>query len=214
MTGVMQHQQNLRVVLLGIDGAGKTTVARTVLRALQDEGQSGHLFRNPGGRRTLNRWASHFSTTAEALLGVRALDALESCLRVCAVVRSEWSARRLLPDGGVVIFDRHLWCQLALREVRGLRGGVVLPWLLRALPQPDLVVYLGVEPIVAMDRIASRATDEETLEFLTGLDAAYRSLEEFSGFVEIDGNGSSGEAAAAFQAIVHDRLLRTGLPAL
>lgn len=212
MTGVQSRPQDLRVVLLGLDGAGKTTVARAVVRSLQQQGQAAYLYRNPGGRRTLNRWAAPYAASAEALVGSRLLDAVETSLRIGSVLRSALSARQQIQKGSVVIFDRHLWCQLALRKVRGLRAGVVLPWLLRVLPQPDLVVYLEVDPGVAVERISSRATDEETLEFLTELDAAYRSLSEFPRFVAIDGNGSSEEAAAAMLALVDRRRSRIVQP--
>ncbi|GAB3534822.1 dTMP kinase [Arthrobacter tecti] len=187
MTGIPGNPQVLRVVLLGIDGAGKTTVARTLMRELATRGVEAELYRNPGGRRTLNRWASRYSATAESLLGVRVLDALETMLRILAVLRSTFRARR---RRGVVVFDRHLHCQLALRKVRGLSAGRLLRWLMKLLPQPDLVIYLSVEPHAAYARIASRATDEETLEFLASLDAAYRSLPDFGTFVVLDGNGS------------------------
>lgn len=40
--------------------------------------------------------------------------------------------------------DRYLYCQLALRNVRGLPPGRLLPWLIRHLPQPDLVVLFDI----------------------------------------------------------------------
>ncbi|NJC23342.1 dTMP kinase [Arthrobacter pigmenti] len=209
MTGIPGNPQVLRVVLLGIDGAGKTTVARTLMRELAAQSVETELYRNPGGRRTLNRWASRYSATAESLLGVRVLDALETMLRVLAVLRSTFRARR---RRGVVVFDRHLSCQLALRKVRGLSAGRLIPWLLKLLPQPDLVVYLSVEPRVAHARIASRATDEETLEFLSALDAAYRSLPGFDTFAVLDGNGSAQSTAHALFSLIERRLSRTAFP--
>lgn len=203
MTGVSGNPQVLHVVLLGIDGAGKTTAARSVVRELKERGIEAELFRNPGGRRTLNRWAARHSRTAEALLGSHLLDSVESTLRVLAVLRSTLRARR---RRGVVIFDRHLQCQLALRLVRGLPAGVVLPWLLRVLPQPDLVVYLSVDPRTAQARIAFRNTDEETLEFLTALDAAYRRLPGSGRFALVDANGTGPETAAALRLQIEARL--------
>lgn len=203
MTAVSGNPQVLRVVLLGIDGAGKTTAARSVVRELHERGIEAELFRNPGGRRTLDRWAARHSRTAEAMLGSRRLDAIESTLRVLAVLRSTLQARR---RRGVVLFDRHLQCQLALRLVRGLPASVVLPWLLRVLPQPDLVVYLSVDPRTAQARIAFRNTDEETLEFLTSLDAAYRQLPEFGRYAFVDANGTGPETAAALRTHIEARL--------
>ncbi|WP_299168905.1 dTMP kinase [uncultured Arthrobacter sp.] len=209
MTHFTRNPQVLRVVLLGIDGAGKTTAARSVLRKLREHGIEAELLRNPGGRRTLDRWASRHSRTAEALLGPRVLDTIESCLRVLAVLRSTLQARR---RRGVVLFDRHLQCQLALRQVRGLPAGRLVPWLLRVLPQPDLVVYLDVDPRAALARITSRNTDMESLEFLTALDAAYRQLPGFETYALVDANGTAAEIAAALWTQIASRLLPSGPP--
>jgi dTMP kinase len=203
MTGIPGNPQVLRVVLLGIDGAGKTMAARSVVRQLRERGNEAELFRNPGGRRTLDRWAARHSRTAEALLGPHLLDVLESSLRVLTVLRSTLQARR---RRGVVIFDRHLQCQLALRQVRGLPHGRLLPWLLRVLTQPDLVVYVSVGPHTALARIASRNTDEETIEFLTALDASYRQLPDFGSYTLVDANGTEAETAAALLKQVEARL--------
>lgn len=203
MTRLPRNPQVLRVVLLGIDGAGKTTAARSVLQALSERGLESALFRNPGGRRTLDRWASQHSHTAESLLGTRLLDALETSFRVLAVMRSTLQARR---RHGVVLSDRHLQCQLALRHVRGLPPGTLLPWLLQVLPRPDLVVYLSVDPGTARARIASRNTDDETLEFLTALDAAYRQLPSFGQYTLVDANGTGAETAAALLSKLEARL--------
>lgn len=209
MTRFPRNPQVLRVVLLGIDGAGKTTAARLVLGELREDGIEAELFRNPGGRRTLDRWASRHSHTAQSVLGIHLLDAVESSLRVLAVLRSTLQARR---RRGVVLFDRHLQCQLALRQVRGLSPGKLLPWLLGVLPQPDLVVYLSVDPNTAQARITSRNTDEETLEFLTALDAAYRELPGFTGYTLVDADGTAAEVAAALRKQIEDRLRAPGPP--
>lgn len=203
MTQFPRNPQVLNVVLLGIDGAGKTTVARTVIQELHERGIAAKLFRNPGGRRTLDRWASHRSQTAESLLGARVLDGIETGLRILAVLRSTLQSRR---RRGVVLFDRHLQCQLALRQVRGLPSGVVLPWLLRVLPPPDLVVYLSVDPHTAQARITSRNTDRETLEFLGALDTAYRRLPDFGTYQVVEADGSAAETAAKLLAQIEPLL--------
>lgn len=211
MTPFPRNPQVLRVVLLGIDGAGKTTAARSVLRKLREDGVEAELFRNPGGRRTLDRWAARHSHTAQTVLGVQLLDAVESSLRVLAVLRSTLQARR---RRGVILFDRHLQCQLALRRVRGLPAGKLLPWMLRVLPQPDLVVYLSVDPNTAQARITSRNTDKETLEFLTALDASYRQLPGFGAYTVVDANGTATEIAEALSKHLEARLLQPGSPSV
>lgn len=187
-----------RVVLAGLDGAGKTTAARTVVVTARRGGAKAVLYRNPGGRRTLDNLSRRAGISAARLLGTRGLDAVETLIRTAAVLR----VYALEVSGGLILFDRHLYCQLALRRARGLGEGTFLRWLLRVLPAPDLVVYFSVAPESAHRRILARGTDTETIEYLRGLDAAYRSLAEFGTFAVIDANGSPQEVAAGLQAAV------------
>lgn len=89
--------------------------------------------------------------------------------------------------------DRYLYCQLALRRVRGLRPGWLLPTLLRFLPTPDVVFYFDVHADTAHARVSSRAADTETLEHLTMFDNAYRALQTFPSFIVIDASHSPGQ---------------------
>ena len=99
-----------------------------------------------------------------------------------------------LPDpvasDGLVVMDRHLHCQLALRDAHGLPRGRLLPWLLRHLPQPDLVVFFDVSPRQAWARIKRRGTDQESVQFLASFSAAYSALPEYPTFVAVDADGT------------------------
>lgn len=112
---------------------------------------------------------------------------VETTIRVGHVLVNQFRAHRF---DGVVLMDRHLYCQLALRTVRGLPAGRLLPWLLRHLPQPDLVVFFDTSPRQASSRIKRRGTDHESLQFLEAFHAAYRALPQHSVFVSIDAGGT------------------------
>ena len=120
-------------------------------------------------------------------------DAVESTIRVANVLISHARARRFR---GLVVMDRHLHCQLALREAKGLPRGRVLPWLLRKLPAPDLAIHLDIDPQRAHDRIVARGTDEESLADLTALRDAYRALPEFAGFTVLDAGAAEHQVLA------------------
>ena len=94
---------------------------------------------------------------------------------------------------GLVVMDRHLYCQLALRAAPGLPRGRLLPWLLRRLPQPDLVVFFDISPRRAYDRIKRRGIDQESLPFLEAFSAAYRALPEYPTFVTVAAGGTPTE---------------------
>jgi dTMP kinase len=186
---------HLLIVLTGIDGSGKSTAAGALVSAARAEGQEALLLSNHAGRRSMSVLA--------ARLGVqwppRLADAIETAFRVVNVLVSHARARRF---SGLVVMDRHLFCQLALRKVKGLPRGHLLPWLISALPAPDAVVQLDVEPELAHQRIVARGTDAETLADLVALRDAYRSLPEYPNFVELDADCPPAEVVARLARIV------------
>lgn len=188
------------IVLTGIDGSGKSTSARALADSLRADsrGASGGaalVLSNHAGRRRM----SLLNATLGFQLPPRFADAVETTIRVANVLISHARAHRF---PGLVVMDRHLHCQLALRQTRGIPRGWLLPRLLSALPAPDVIVHLDVEPKVAHQRIVARGTDEESLEDLTALRDAYRSLPEYRDFMELDAEASSDEVLATLREIV------------
>lgn len=167
------------IVLTGIDGSGKSTAARALVAAAREDGENALLLSNHAGRRSM-------SVLSERL-GIRwprrLADAVETTFRVANVLVSHLRASHF---GGLVVMDRHLHCQLALRAAKGLRRGRLLPRLIASLPEPDAVVHLDVEPALAHRRIMARGTDSETLADLVALRDAYRSMPEYPDFVRVD----------------------------
>jgi dTMP kinase len=153
------------------------------------------LLRNHAGRRNMSQWSERSGIP----LSPRLADALETVIRTVNVLVSHARARSY---SGLVVMDRHLYCQLALRSVRGLPHGRFLPWLLKRLPAPDLVIHFDVTPEQALERVLLRGTDSETLEELTALSEGYRALPEFPGFVRIDAGGGHDEVLAALTAAI------------
>ncbi|OFI37110.1 thymidylate kinase [Arthrobacter sp. SW1] len=177
------------IVLTGIDGAGKSTAARALFESARAQGLDAMVLSNHAGRRGM----SLLSRKVGIKLPPRMADAVETAVRVTNVIINHAKARRFR---GLVIMDRHLQCQLALRQVRGIGRGRLLPWLIATLPTPDVIAYLDIEPRLALQRITERGTDEETLEDLTALRDAYRSLPEHRNFLELDAGASPEEVLA------------------
>ena len=172
------------IVLLGIDGAGKTTTAATLVAAERELGRPAIVLRNRSGR----RWLTRRSARAGVDLPVRWVDGMETVLRTANVLVTQvWAAHR----GGLVIIDRHLVCQLVLREVRGLPPGRVLPWLAVALLRADAVVVLDVAAETAQERILTRAEDHETLTYLRAARSAYLDLARTHGWSVVDATATT-----------------------
>jgi len=185
----------LLIVLTGIDGSGKTTAARALVDAARQSGKGALFLGNYAGRRQM----SLVSAGLRVHLPPRLADIPESAVRTFNVLNSHRRARRF---PGLVVMDRDLHCQLALRQMHGLPRGRVLPFLIRALPQPDLLIYLDLDPHVAHARVLARGTDSERLEDLESLDEAYRSLPEFPRFTSIPADGQPVEVLARLQAAI------------
>lgn len=186
----------LRIALIGIDGAGKSTAARQLAGLLARRGYRVKLRRNAGGRKWLDNLARRRGSTAEKLLGRRGLSLFETVVRAAALLRTLVRCR----PADIEIHDRYLYCQLALNRARECPPGRLLRLLGRVIPAPGLVLYLDVAPERALARVGSRGTDVESLEDLRAFAAGYRSLADFASFRVIDANGSPDEILARVEA--------------
>lgn len=167
------------IVLTGIDGSGKSTAARGLVAAVRAAGGNALLLSNHAGRRSMSVLGERLGIRWPGRLA----DAVETTFRVANVLVSHAKASRF---DGLVVMDRHLHCQLALRAAKGLPRGRLLPRLIAALPEPDAVVYLDVDPALAHQRIMARGTDSETLADLAALREGYRCLPEYPGLLRLD----------------------------
>lgn len=166
------------IVLTGIDGSGKTTAAHALVDSARAEGRSALLLSNHAARRRMSLLSARFGWK----VAPRVSDFVETGVRLFNVLVNHVRARQF---DGLVVMDRHLHCQLALRQASGLRRGRLLPWLLKKLPSPDLHVHFDVDPRVAHHRVMARGTDKETPADLQAFRSAYHSLPEFDGFVVV-----------------------------
>lgn len=178
------------IVLTGIDGSGKTTAAQALAR---DRGAL--LLSNYAGRRRMSLLAEGWGLRFHGRLA----DLIETTIRTFNVLVSHARAHN---RPSLVVMDRHLYCQLALRQAKGLPRGRFLPYLLRILPTPDMVIHLVVDPEQALRRVLARATDTESLEELASLDTAYRSIPEYEDFLKLDANGTPEEVLAGLSQLL------------
>lgn len=179
------------VVLLGIDGAGKTTAAAALVAAEVAAGRDALVLRNRSGRRWLARTSSRWGVEVP----VRWADRFETVVRTANVLVSRARAAR---RDGLVVIDRHLVCQLVLRQVRGLPPGRVLPWLAVRALRGAVVVVLDVPAETARARILARGQDHESLAYLRAARAAYLELAGARGWTVVDATGAPESVLARF----------------
>lgn len=167
------------VVLLGIDGSGKTTTATALAAGAQEAGVRAIVLRNRSGR----RWLARASARCGLEVPVRWADRFETGVRILNVLVSQTRAWR---REGLVIVDRHLVCQLVLRRGRGLPVGRWLPWAACRSLRPHTVVVLDVPAEIAQQRILRRGEDHESLDYLRTARTAYLELASAWGWSVVD----------------------------
>ena len=193
------------MALIGIDGAGKSTQARWLADWLDASGTPARYHRNAAGRVFFSRVAQRLGRRdAEHLLGVRLFLLVETFLRGLVITRALILSRL---TGTVAVMDRYTYCQYTSITVRGGRPGVAR-LLFRLLPQPELVFYLAVPPLVAQARVEARGKDHEDLDYLTASDVAYRGLPEAARFTVVDASADP----AAVQVSLREAVQRDLLP--
>ena len=186
----------------GIDGSGKSTQARRLSEALEEQGYQTLLTREPGGSPgaediralVLEGEPDRWSAETELLLFTAARrDHLERTIRPA------------LDAGKVVICDRFAD---STRMYQGLSRGDLRDKVdqlhdLMIAQDPDLTLLIDMDPDTGLDRALSRGTGEERFEqFGASLQTQMRTgfldlAREFSNrFIVIDGNRSVEEVAA------------------
>ncbi|MET1089682.1 MAG: thymidylate kinase [Arthrobacter sp.] len=183
------------IILLGIDGAGKSTAAREAAKLLPDTPVL--VLGNYSGRKTISALAQRFKVP----LPVHVVDVLETAIRVFNVLLNHVRAARF---DGVVIMDRHLYCQLALRKARGIRRRRAVSTLLRLLPQAQAVAYFDVSAEQAHERIVLRGEDQEDLTDLEKFRKGYRGLPWYPDFAVVDASGSTASSAGQLKQIIEE----------
>ena len=182
MTSPLPHGlPGLFLALEGGDGAGKSTQAALLCRALEEGGRTVVRTREPGG--------TPIGETLRSLVlehGHGDIDARTEAL-LFAASRAAHVHQVILPAlrrGDVVVCDRYIDSSVAYQGAgRGLGAQAVLDvnlWATEGL-RPDLTVLLDVDPAEGRSRRTAGAATEDRLEsepdgFHAGIRAAFLDL--------------------------------------
>ncbi|MCX6559972.1 MAG: dTMP kinase [Candidatus Aminicenantes bacterium] len=152
-------KKGLLIVLEGIDGAGKSTQAKGLIRRLRYRGFDAVSFREPTrgryGREIRNKARTDGSLTPKQELNLFLLDRRENVTK---------NIRPALSAGRIVVMDRYYFSTIAYQGAKGLD----LEFLRRAnerfAPRPDLVFILDLPAAQGLDRIGGRKTRDLLFE--------------------------------------------------
>jgi len=198
-----KRRPGLLVVFEGIDGSGKTTQARALVRRLRRRGRQAVFFREPT-RGTWGRAIKRMAARADSLTP-------EEELALFVKDRRENVARNLRPAlaaGKIVVLDRYYFSTIAYQGAKGLDTARIRRLNESFAVPPDLVIILDVDASAGLGRIGGRKTRDELFE---REDYLVRVARIFSGlvgprFVHIDGRGDKRAIGKAIWAEVEPLL--------
>ena len=181
MLGDPLMKRGFLIVIEGIDGAGKTTHARKLVRWLRKKGiRTRYTFEPTRGAigRILEKMASKrkVDVRVEALLF--AADRIDHLNKII---------RPLLEKGFIIISDRYVHSSIAYQSITvGDQGWV--EELNKFAEKPDLVILLDVDPETGLKRIKRKRGRFERIEILKKVREKYLELAEREGFKVINAN--------------------------
>ncbi len=199
----MKLKKGVLIVFEGIDGSGKTTQARALVRRLKARGRDAVFFREPTkgpwGREIRRRAVRADSLTPEQELDLFIRDRKDNVER---------NLRPALERGKVIVLDRYYFSTMAYQGAKGIDPARIRRLNERFAVKPDLVIVLDVGAGEGLARIESRKVREELFEredYLVRVRKIFRALRGPL-FFHVNGSKGRRELGRIIQARV-DALL-------
>lgn len=192
------------ICIEGLDGCGKTTQARLLVRRLKRKGYDAVYTAEPSRGKIGQFIKKHFlhgkkrgSVIVEALL--------------FAADRFEHVKEEVIPAldaGKVLVSDRYVYSSLAYQGATGLD----LEWITKINEhacRPDLAVFIDVEPGMVVKRLKTKKSVMENLETQRKVREVYEKFVERGELFKIDGSGSKQKVAEDILKVVVSFLGKT-----
>lgn len=180
------------IAIEGIDGAGTTTQARMLAGWMQQVGLSTHLTCEPSPG-PLGRLIREILTQRTRPVDRAALALLFAGDRVDHV-RHEVEPK--LERGAHVVTDRYVYSSIAYQGL-----DLDLEWVAAInglAPEPDLTVYIRVDPAVARERRAARGSQQEIFETAPQQERICRRYDELFGSSPASGSWAPDPAGSGW----------------
>jgi len=189
------------ICIEGVDGSGKTTQAKRLVRNLRSKDYDAVYTTEPSAGKigALIRGSVLTSKSREPV----AFEALLFAADRVDHVQTE--VEPLLKQGKIVVCDRYLFSSLAYQGAAGLD----LHWMdciNKFALKPDLTLLLDVSPQVAISRLNRKKSVMETLRNLVKVREVYLDLAQQQCMVTLDGNKPIDEIAKDVLKIVLEEL--------
>lgn len=188
------------ICIEGLDGCGKTTQAKLLVKKLKKSHNAVYTAEPSGGKiGTLIR--------KSYLYGEKRLSVVLEAL-LFAADRIEHIENEVFPalnEGRLVISDRYVFSSLAYQGAAGLS----LEWLEKVNEhalQPDLAVFIDVNPLRVMSRLKPKKSVMENLETQQKVREMYLKFVEDGRLTRINGDKSETEVAIEVYDVVTEFL--------
>ncbi|MEM4829516.1 MAG: dTMP kinase [Zestosphaera sp.] len=185
----------------GLDGSGKTTVSLRIVEALAREGFKVLYTYEPYSEdfiKLINDYGKRLGGVMEAYL-----MAADRYNHVVSVITPA------LREGLIVVSDRYYYSSLAYQGAKGVN----VEWiktLNKFAPEPDLAIYLDVEPSVGLRRKKSSTTKikylEEDESFLHKVRTIYKELVARGLMIEVDASNDLEDVIKECARILCEKL--------
>lgn len=175
------HGKGFFIVLEGLDGAGKTTIALMLRDELSKAGIPVLYTYEPTDSEVVKAVKSTYNDLRDAYI-----DALAFALD--RLIHLKMKVKPFLEKGGVVISDRYYYSSVAYQSA----SGAPFEWVMevnRFALKPDVAIYLDVDPTAGLSRktaVSSRFPEFEQRDFLERVRRAYLRMVEMGLLVYID----------------------------
>lgn len=195
------NRRGFFICIEGLDGCGKTTQARLLVKALRKRGYDAVYTAEPS-RGKIGKFIKRY-----CLHGERRVSTIVEAL-LFAADRYEHVENEIIPaleQGKIVVSDRYVYSSLAYQGAAGLS----LDWI-RKINQhavtPDLAIYLDVEPETVIHRLKPKRSVMENLETQRKVREVYTKLVEEGELVKVNGNLTKEEVAKEILRLVLESL--------
>lgn len=193
----------LLIVIEGIDGAGKTTQAKALVRRLRRRGIACRYLREP----TRGRWGREIKRMALRAGSLTPEEELQLFLKD----RRENVARNIEPalrEGRIVVLDRYYLSTIAYQGAKGIDPDRIRKLHEKFAPRPDLVFILDLGSEAGLARIAGRKTRDALFERASYLGRVRRIFRSMTGpgVVRVDARRAPAEIASEILARTLERL--------
>jgi dTMP kinase len=183
----------LFVCIEGLDGSGKSTLMDALSRLLEERETDFIITSEPTDGpigSTIKKYLSRADRTRDVAYEAL-MFAADRLWHISNVVKPA------LDQGKLVITDRYKYSSMAYQS----RAGKMMEWveeINRFAPDPDLTIFLDVDPEACMRRLEKSgraASVMENLETQWEIYGNYRRLEERGRLVRVDGERDTDEVA-------------------